>query len=147
MANPSITVRSIAQIGSAIDWVCRNLSKGLESNPVVITLSREKRSNAQNSKMWPMLEDIVKSMPVWHGVAMSKEDYKDLLTAAVKQQRVVPNVDGNGLVALGERTSKYSKKQMSELIEYMYWFGQDNDVQWSEKALEIYQEYREANNG
>lgn len=144
---PQITVRTKDQINSALNWLYGQLNTALDSKPVVVTLSREKRSNAQNSKMWPMLEDIVKHIPEWHGQKMSKEDYKDILTAAVKSQRLVPNVDGNGFVALGERTSEYSKGKMSELIEYMYCFGTERDVKWSELALSIYQEYKEANNG
>lgn len=141
---PQITVRSKEQIGNAITWIYSLLDKGVESKPVVITLSREKRSSAQNSKMWPMLEDISRYAPTWHGNTMSKEDWKDVLTAAVKGQNLVPNVDGNGFVALGERTSEYSKEQMSDLIEYMYWFGTERDVKWGEKALSIYEEYKEA---
>lgn len=144
MAKASITVRSEDQISSATNWLYGMLSKALKDKPVVITLTREKRSNAQNSKMWPMLEDIVRYIPKWHGNTMSKEDWKDVLTAAVKGQNLVPNVDGNGFVALGERTSEYSKEQMSDLIEYMYCFGTERDVKWSEKALEIYNEYKEA---
>lgn len=147
MNKPSITIRDREQIYRALEWIRSKLEEGLRSNPVVITLSRETRSNSQNAKMWPMLQDIQKSIPVWHGFNMSPEDWKDVLTAAVKGQKVVPNVDGDGLVALGQRTSKYSKKEMSELIEYMYWFGSERNVEWSEKALEIYQEYREAQNG
>ncbi len=141
---PKITVRSRDQIQAAADWVASMLDKGL-IKPVVITLSREKRSNKQNAKMWPMLDDIVKYIPTWQGRKMSTHDYKDVLTASIKGQDVVPNVDGTGLVALGERTSGYSKEEFSELIEYMYWFGTERGVKWSEKALEIYQEYREAN--
>ncbi len=144
---PEITVRSKEQIGDAINWLHNLLHKGLESKPVVITLSREKRSSAQNSKMWPMLEDIARYIPKWHGRNMSKECWKDVLTAAVKSQDLVPNVDGTGMVAIGERTSDYSKEQMSELIEYMYWFGTERNVKWSERALSIYQEYKEASNG
>jgi hypothetical protein len=55
----------------------------------------------------------------------------------------VPGVDG-GFVALGVRTSKMSKAEFSEYIEAIYAFGSERSVTWSEKALEVYETYREA---
>lgn len=147
MKKPSITVKDKEQIQDACQWLYNCLLKGLESGPVVIVLDRVKRSLAQNAKLWPMLEDIRKHQPLWHQREMSTWDYKDLFTSAIKGQDLIPNIDGNGFVALGERTSEYNKAQMSELIEYMYFYGAGIEVQWSEKSLEIYQEYKEAQNG
>ena len=121
--------------------------KGLKAGPVVLTLGRQKRSLDQNSKLWPMLTDISKQVQ-WmidgRTDFLSPEDWKDILTAGLdKNQRVAPGIDG-GFVMLGKRTSKMNKKQFSELIEFIYWFGSDRGVQWSERALADYEQYREA---
>lgn len=78
---------------------------------------------------------------------MSSDDYKDLFTAAIRGQRVVPNVDGNGFVALGRRTSDMNKQELNEVIEYTYWFGTERGVIFPDPALDQYNEYREAQNG
>ena len=102
-----------------------------------------KRSLSQNRKMWPMLEDIRKHIPVWYGYRMDTDDYKDLITALWKKQDIIPDGEG-GMVALGIRTSKLVKKDFADLIEYIYAFGTTKDVKWSEPALKAYEEYREA---
>ena len=116
------------------------INHGLQSAPVVVTLSREKRSLDANAKLWAMLTDISKQ--VEHANTMfSREDWKDILTAGYEEQRLVPGVSGN-FVAIGSRTSQYNKKKMSEFIEYMYWFGAEKEVKWSEESVAIYEEYK-----
>ena len=87
----------------------------------IATFAPPKRSDEQNRKMWAMLGELSKGMP-WHGQTLSPEDYKDLLTAAMKGQRLVPGIEP-GLVVLGARTSKMTIPEMSELIEFMNAFA------------------------
>lgn len=91
---------------------------------------KRKRTDPQNSKMWPMLGDISEQV-IWHGQKLSDEDWKDLLTAALKRQRSAPGIDG-GLVFFGSRTSEMDTETMSDLIELMYSFGSERNVKWSE---------------
>lgn len=142
MSSVSYTLKNSAGIGAAMSWLYEMLRRGLAGGPVVITLGREKRSLDQNAKQWAMLEDIRKTIPVWHGHTMTTEDYKDLLSAAWKGQTLVPGVD-QGFVALGVRTSRLNKADFSELIELYYAFGSQHNVQWSEQSLAAYAEYRE----
>lgn len=139
---PKRTVKSESDLQGAIQWVYDMSSRALKAGPVVITLGRETRTDEQNDKQWPMLRDI--SIQVeWFGQKHSPEDWKDILSAAWRKQRLVPGVDG-GFVALGVRTSKMSKAEFSEYIEAIYAFGSERSVTWSEKALEVYETYREA---
>ena len=91
---------------------------------------KESRSIEQNAKMWAMLTDISEQVE-WHGQKFSKEDWKDIFTAAMRGQRSAPGIEG-GLVFFGERTSKMTMKDMAEMIEYVIWFGTDNEVKWSD---------------
>lgn len=98
----------------------------------IVTIQPPKRSMIQNSKMWAMLGDVSKQV-VWYGLTLSSEDWKDVLSASLRKEiRTVPNIDGNGLVVLGMRTSQMSIREMNEMIEYMYCFGASKDVKWSE---------------
>lgn len=119
------------------------IRKGLQSGDVVVTLGRKKRSNDQNRKLWPMLADISRQVE-WFGKKHSPEQWKDIITGSFEKCDFVPGIDG-GLVMLGGRTSKYTKARFSELIEYIYAFGTEKKVAWSEPSLQIYAEYRGAN--
>lgn len=90
------------------------------------------RSLDQNAKMWAMLTDISRQV-IWHGQKLSPEEWKDMITAALKNQKVVPGIDG-GFVVLGAHTSKMSIKEMIDVIDFAYAFGshQNPPVKWSE---------------
>jgi hypothetical protein len=71
------------------------------------------RSLEANAAMWPILDAFAKQKqwPVngkleW----ISSEEYKDILTQGL---------DG-GVVMLGKRTSKFSKKRFSEWLEFLH---------------------------
>ena len=130
------------QIRFGLAWVQQMLEKGLAGGPVQISLGRERRNKDQNSKLWPMLTDISKQV-CWHGHWLTKDEWKDVMTAGRNQQKVVPGIDG-GFVVLGGSTSRMNKAVFCEFIELIYAFGSQHDVQWSEKALSIYDEMRAA---
>lgn len=89
------------------------------------------RTLEQNAKMWPMLEDISKQVE-WYKNWLTKDEWKDFFSAIILKQKVVPNMDRTGFIAVGGRTSKMGKKMFSEMIELMYAFGAEHNVVWSE---------------
>ena len=99
------------------------------------------RTLDQNAKMWPMLEDISKQVE-WYKNWLTKEEWKDFFSAIILKQKVVPNMDSTGFIAVGGRTSKMGKRMFSEMIELMYAFGACHDVVWSEKSIKIQQEFK-----
>ena len=86
------------------------------------------RSLNQNRMMWANLEDIAQQV-VWYGVKLTKEEWKDVLTAALKKQKVVPGIEG-GFVIIGARTSKMTVSEMTELIELSTAFGTQQGVKF-----------------
>lgn len=98
----------------------------------VVKVQEATRTLDQNSKLWPMLGDIAKQVQ-WHGLRLTDDEWKDVFSAALKRQKVVPGLDG-GFVVLGQRTSRMPKSEFSQLIELMYAFGAEHDVVWTEKA-------------
>lgn len=103
----------------------------------VVTVQEPTRSLDQNSKLWPMLHDISRQVE-WYGNKLTDEEWKDVFSAALKRQKVVPGLDG-GFVVCGQRTSQMGKREFSDLVELMYSFGAEHDVRWSEPGF-----YREA---
>src|SRR5690606_30424718 len=68
-------------------------------------------------------------------VKVSPEEVKDNLTASLKREtRMTMGIDG-GMVLLGQRTSKMTVRQMTELIELAHAFGTERGVEWSLTSL------------
>ena len=97
----------------------------------VITIAPPKRSLLSNAKMWAMLTDISEQIP-WHGNQLSPEVWKDLFTASMKRQTVVPNLEGDGFVVCGASTSQMTTHEMADLIEVISAFGAERNVFWSD---------------
>ena len=91
---------------------------------ISITACENSRTLEQNAMMWGLLTQLQKRA-TWHNERYHKEDWKDLLTAGLEKQRIVPGIEG-GFVALGQRTSKMSVKNMNDLIEFIFYFAAEN---------------------
>ncbi len=118
------------------------VQKGLQAGPVVVSIGRKKRSLDQNAKLWVLLTEVSRQVD-WYGEKLKPEDWKHVFTAALTKQKAVPGIDG-GFVVLGQSTSQMNKHQFSELIEVIYAFGANQGMTWSEPALQVYEQYREA---
>lgn len=105
----------------------------LAGNKLVLTIEQEKRSQEQNALLWSVLTDLSKQV-LWHGEKLTKEEFKDLLTAGLKKQRAIPGIDG-GFVVLGTSTSKMTKQEMTDLITLAHAFGDYRCVEWSPTSV------------
>lgn len=103
------------------------------------TFSEPNRNLDQNAAMWALLEEFSQQLqwPVnGQMVRLSSEDWKDLLTAGFRketQPRLAAGIDG-GIVMLGQRTSKFSKREMSEFLEFLHYIAADRGVVLEKEA-------------
>lgn len=97
----------------------------------VVRITERTRSLDQNAKLWACLTDLAEQVE-WYGTKLSAENWKDVLTASLKRNKVVPGLDG-GFVVLGQHTSKMTKAEFSELLELCMAFGAEHEVVWSEE--------------
>lgn len=93
----------------------------------------ETRSSQANRLMWALLRDLSQQL-VWHGQKLADEDWKHVLSAALKKQRIVPNIEGNGFVVLGISTSRMTIAEMNEMIELIENFGAQQGVKFRTPA-------------
>lgn len=100
-----------------------------------IEVRAEKRSDAQNRLLWARLGELSRQV-IWHGQRLSKEEWKDVFTAAMKRQKVVPGIDG-GFVVLGSSTRRMTVAEMGELMELMEAFGTQQGVQFTAPEPEV----------
>ena len=117
LVHPQARANAIVAVKQAPDGYC-------------VELKQPTRSLEQNAKMWAMLADVAAQVE-WHGQQLTSENWKDIFTAALKRQAVVPGIDG-GFVVLGTSTRRMTKGEMSELVELMYAFGAEHGVVWTD---------------
>jgi Ribonuclease G/E len=81
------------------------------------------RSLEQNALLHSLLGEIA-AQKEWAGRKWDATTWKRLLTASFERTQgrsveVVPAIDGHGLEVLYRRTSRMSKQELSELIEFV----------------------------
>ena len=99
----------------------------------VVKISPPTRTLDQNAALWASLNDV-SAQVVWHGRKLDAESWKNVFTASLSKQDVVPNLDGTGFVVLGQSTSKMTRQQMSDLLDLIHAFGAEHGVKWSDEG-------------
>ena len=102
----------------------------LAPDEYAVTISEPTRTLDQNALLWPLLQAVSRQVD-WYGNKLTPDEWKDVFTAALKRQKVVPGLDG-GFVVCGLSTSKMSKSMFSELIELIYAFGAEHGVNFGD---------------
>ena len=112
---------------------CREILAAPEG--YIVTLAEPTRTLGQNSLLWPLLTDVSKQVD-WYGNKLTADEWKDVFSAALKKQKVVPGLDG-GFVVCGQSTSRMSKREFSDLVELIYAFGAGRGVVFSGQSERV----------
>lgn len=109
----------------------------------MVQISEPTKKREQEEKYHAMIGDIAKQC-AFMGKKMDADDWKRLLvdmfakvmrdakTPLHHDGRVIPSLDFERVVQLGIQTRDFYVKEAAEFIEYLYAFGADNLVSWSE---------------
>lgn len=98
----------------------------------VVHVGAETRRDAQNRKLWPMLQDIQRQVPGFETFAL--DDIKmRFLNALGTEMRFLPELEGQGMFPVGMRSSTLTVSQFSGLVELLYAFGAKHGVKWSKQ--------------
>jgi hypothetical protein len=126
MSRATITLLTNADRRKAADWIYK------ADDGTRVEFKAAKRTVDQNAKMWAMLTDIAEQV-AWHGLRLRTGDWKLIFLDALKREmRVVPNIDGTGVVQLSTSSSDLSKSEMADLIELITMFGTKHDVKFKD---------------
>jgi hypothetical protein len=99
-------------------------------NGAVVTIKAATRSTDQNDKMWSMISDISRAKP--DGRMHTPEVWKALFMHACGHAvQFEHGLDGQPF-PVGFRSSRLTKQQMSDLIEFVYKYGAEKGVVWTE---------------
>lgn len=132
-----------------LDTLADELRAGARS----VVIAEPKRSLELNAAMWCLLSDLANQVgwkrARWRGdrmveagayvllvdepnaMRLSKEEWKDVMTAALARPRMFAGIDG-GLVAIGLSTSSMSGRRVRELCALIEAFGADKGVVFSD---------------
>lgn len=100
---------------------------------LVLTLQEENKSREQEQKYHAMIGEIAKQAQHL-GATWDSDDWKRLLVQKFCKDyklaggRIIPNLDGDGIVQLDFQTRKFTKDQGSQFIEWLHAWGADNGV-------------------
>jgi len=100
----------------------------------VVTFRENTRSLEQNALLWSRLTQLSESLP-WDGEHLTPTEYKDLLTACLRKQKVVRGVEG-GLVFLGAKTSQMTVAEMADLLTLIEAFAAERGVTFRDQVAD-----------
>lgn len=113
----------------------RHLAKSLvDRAPVdaVVNIKEAGRTLDQNAKMWAMLSDVSRAKP--QGRCHTPEVWKTLFMHACGHEvQFETGLDGKPFPT-GFRSSRLTKSQMIDLIEFIYQYGAHHKILWSDEV-------------
>lgn len=130
--NPQQAYQTIAD---AWIWAKAQLTAGQR---LTLEIKPEKRSDKENRLLHALIGEIAEQKE-WAGKKRDAEIWKRLLVASwcrVKGESVeiLPALDGHGVDIVPARTSKLTKGECADLIEFIYAWGSETGVQFRDVA-------------
>lgn len=98
----------------------------------ILAVKEAKRTIDQNSLMWALLSDVSRSKP--QGRCMTPERWKAAFMQSYGHAVQFENDLEGRPFPIGHSSSRLSKQEMSELIEFILAWGTENGVQWTDEA-------------
>jgi hypothetical protein len=101
--------------------------------PLVMDIQQAPKSREQEEKYHVMIGEIAKQAEHL-GAKWDAESWKRLLVdqfmrdSKMDGNRILPNLDGTGIVQLGSQTRRFSKEQASEFVEWLLAWGAEHGI-------------------
>ena len=129
-----IHLSSTEQAKTSIRHKWDKITNALDSGKhLTMEIKFASKSREQEEKYHAMIKDIAKQSQHL-GAKWSSEDWKRLLVDQFMRDsgdsggRVIPNLDGTGIVQLGFQTRKFTREQASEFVEWLYSWSAENGI-------------------
>lgn len=93
-----------------------------------VELKAAKRTLPQNDRFWAMLSDVA-TQKEHNGRKYTPDQWKIIFMAAIgREVQFIPSLDGKSFIPWGQSSSDLTKKEMSDLIEFMLAWGAEQGV-------------------
>jgi len=104
----------------------------LATKMVRLKVTEEINSWEQKKRFHAMVRDISHQVE-WAGEMMDEHEWKLIILAGAYGQHVIPNPLGDGFIVRNKRRVRsLEKPNMSELIEQLFAFGAEHEVEWTD---------------
>ena len=131
MPRALITLYGIAERQRAKAWI--------DKFPVEtrVEFKAAKRTLPQNDRMWAMLTDVARQCE-HAGRRYTPDQWKVLfMHACGREVQFIPALDSATFIPWGQSSSDLSKHEMSDLIEFMFAWGAEHGVVWSDPPSDL----------
>jgi len=129
-----IHLTSTEQAKTSIRHNWEKITTALDSGKhLTMEIKLASKSREQEEKYHAMINDIAKQAEHM-GAKWSADDWKRLLVNQFMRDsgnsggKIIPNLDGTGIVQLGLQTRNFTKEQANEFIEWLYSWAVENGV-------------------
>jgi hypothetical protein len=129
-----INLTSTEQAKTSIRLHWDKITKALDAGKhLTMEIKLVSKTREQEEKYHAMIGDIAKQAQHM-GAKWSSEDWKRLLVDQYLREveniqgKVVPNLDGSGIVQLGFQTRNFTKEMANEFIEWLYSWAANNGI-------------------
>ena len=109
-----------------------------DGKQLTLEIKEANKSREQEEKYHAMIGEIAKQASHL-GAKWDIEDWKRLLVDqfikdmnGLGASKIIPSLDGTGIVQLGFQTRKFTKEQASEFVEFLHAWGAQNGITYSE---------------
>ena len=127
-----LTSTEQAKTSIRLNW--DKITKALDAGKhLTMEIKLVSKTREQEEKYHAMIGDIAKQAQHM-GAKWSAEDWKRLLVDQYLREveniqgKVVPNLDGSGIVQLGFQTRNFTKDMASEFVEWLYSWAANNGI-------------------
>jgi hypothetical protein len=113
---------------------------------VTVTFAPPGRSLPQNDYLHSLWDQLARALPTFRGIPMDAEAWKALtiVSHAIATRddedgqpiRLVPDLEGEGMVQLRESSARMSKARAASLTDYVLKVGAENGVRFLSDARE-----------
>jgi hypothetical protein len=106
--------------------------------PLVLEIKAADKSRDQEEKYHAMIGEIAKQAQHL-GAKWDSESWKRLLVDqfikdmnGLGASKIIPSLDGEGIIQLGFQTRKFTKEQASEFVEWLFAWGAEHGVTYEQ---------------
>ena len=107
--------------------------KALQTKQLTLEIKDASKSRDQEKLYHELIGQIAKQAQHL-GAKWDAEDWKRMLVwqfckdQKLNEGKIVPSLDGTGIVQLGQQTRKFTKEQASEFVEWLHAWGAEHGV-------------------
>ena len=147
------TIKDKASQRSVMTTVWDAISEAIHSGALDITVAKASKTRAQERRYHAMIKDISLQVDfdgkkydttTWKAQLIDQFQQEKLLLGEqlAKPGRTVMSLDRQRIVQIRPSSTDFRKKEASDFIEFLYAFGAENNLCWSDPETQaMYKDY------